>query len=104
DADCVLDVANQTRGFAAMAEQSLHTSLLGMAVAIEMGMREGEVRLVGLSGLLHAWGMTRIPDRIRNANRVLGSAEFIEIQRHPLHTLEILQQISGIPAEVPLIC
>jgi hypothetical protein len=104
DADCVLEVASQARDFAALAEQSLHTSLLGMALAIEMGMGEGDIRTIGLCGLLHAWGLIRIPERIRNANRVLSQAEFMEIQKHPLYTLEMLQRISGISPEVSLIC
>ena len=74
DADCVLEVASQARDFAALAEQSLHTSLLGMALAIEMGMGEGDIRTIGLCGLLHAWGLIRIPERIRNANRVLSQS------------------------------
>jgi hypothetical protein len=104
DADCVLDVANQARGFAALAEQALHTSLLGMALAIEMGMGEDDIRTVGLSGLVHDWGMTRIPEETRNANRILSHAEFEEIRRHPLYTLEMLQRMSGLPPLVPLIC
>ena len=104
DADCVLDVAGQARGFAALAEQALHTSLLAMALAIEMGMGEDDVRTVGLAGLVHDWGMTRIPEQTRNANRVLSHIEFEEIRKHPIYTLQMLQRISGIPPLVPLIC
>lgn len=104
DADCVLEVANQAQSFVELAEQSLRTSLLAMALAIEMGMAEEDVRTIGLSGLLHDWGMTRISPNIRNATRLLSHAEFDEIQKHPLYTLEILERISGIPPQVPLIC
>jgi len=104
DADCVLEVASQARGFAALAEQALHTSLLGMALAIEMGMGEDDVRTVGLAGLVHDWGMTRIPEQTRNASRVLSHLEFEEIRKHPIYTLQMLQRISGLPAAVPLIC
>ncbi len=104
DADCVLDVANQSRNFAALAEQSLHTSLLAMALAIEMGMGESDIRTIGLCGLLHDWGMTQVPEEIRNTTRILNSTEFAEIQKHPLYTLEMLRKISGLPTDVPLIC
>jgi HD-GYP domain-containing protein (c-di-GMP phosphodiesterase class II) len=104
DADCVLDVANQTRSFAALAEQSLHTSLLAIALGIEMGMSEEDIRTIGLAGLLHDWGMTKISEQIRNANRVLNRNEFAEIQKHPLYTLELLQRVSGLPPEVAMIC
>ncbi len=104
DADCVLEVASQAHGLAAVAEQSLQTALLAMATAIEMGLGEGGTRSIGLGGLLHAWGMTGIPEYIRNANRVLTQAEFKEVQKHPIHTLEMLQRVSGLPADVSLIC
>jgi hypothetical protein len=104
DADCVLDVANQARGFAALAEQSLHTSLLSIALGIELGLSEDDIRTIGLAGLFHDWGMTKISEQIRNANRVLTRTEFAEIQKHPLYTLELLQRVSGLPPDVAMIC
>jgi HD-GYP domain-containing protein (c-di-GMP phosphodiesterase class II) len=104
DSDCVVDVVNAASGYARLAEQALNTSLLGMSLAIEMGMDEETVRLTGLCGLLHDWGMTRISAGIRDAPRILSQAEFTEIQKHPIHTLEMLQRITGIPSQVPLIC
>jgi HD-GYP domain-containing protein (c-di-GMP phosphodiesterase class II) len=104
DADCVLDVASQARNFAALAQQSLHTSLLGMALAIEMGLAEADVRTIGLCGLLHDWGMTKVPEQIRSATRVLNRQEFAEVQKHPLYTVELLERINEIPPQVPLIC
>jgi HD-GYP domain-containing protein (c-di-GMP phosphodiesterase class II) len=87
-----------------LADHCLQMSLLGMALAIEMGMSEAEICLVGLSGLLHDWGMTRVPEAIVSAKRVLSRVEFLEIQKHPMYTLDLLRSISGIPARVPLIC
>lgn len=104
DSDCVVDVVNSASGYAKLAEQSLNTSLLGMSLAIEMGMDEELVRITGLCGLLHDWGMTRVPANIRESTKVLTQAEFTQIQKHPIHTLEMLQRLRGIPSQVPLIC
>ena len=104
DADCVLDVANQTRGYAELAEHCLQMSLLGMALAIEAGMSEADVRTIGLCGLVHDWGMTKVPEKIRRSNRVLSQADFQEIKQHPLYTLELLARVQGLPEEVALIC
>jgi HD-GYP domain-containing protein (c-di-GMP phosphodiesterase class II) len=75
-----------------------------MGLASEMGLTENEIRTIGLSGLLHDWGMTRIPAEIRNASRVLSRAEFAEVQKHPLYTLELLERVDGLPEDVPMIC
>lgn len=104
DMDCAVDVLNQGRSYVDLADQCLQMSLLGMALAVEMGMTEADVRMVGLAGLLHDWGMTRVPEAIRNANRPLTRVEFLEIEKHPTYTVELLHRISGIPALVALIC
>ena len=104
DTDCVLEVVNGARRYATIAEHCLNVSLLGMALAIELGMDESTVRMTGLCGLLHDWGMTRVPAALREAGRVLRQAEFVEIQKHPIYTLEMLQRIPGLPSLVPLIC
>src|SRR5258708_14891179 len=79
-------------------------SVYGMALAIELGMGEVEVRNIGLSGLLHDWGMAQIPAELLDANRVLTNAEFLEIKKHPAYTLDLLKNITTIPDTVPMIC
>ena len=37
DTDCVMDVTTNAREFATLAQQSLQSAILGMALAIEMG-------------------------------------------------------------------
>jgi response regulator RpfG family c-di-GMP phosphodiesterase len=54
-----VDVLNQGRSYVDLADECLQ-----MALAIEMGMSEADVRMTGLAGLLHDWGMTRVPDEI----------------------------------------
>jgi HD-GYP domain-containing protein (c-di-GMP phosphodiesterase class II) len=104
DTDCVLDVARQAGNFAALAEHCLQMSLYGMALGIELGMSEIDVRNIGLSGLLHDWGMAQIPPEILDANRILTNAEFLQIKKHPAYTLDLLKTISTIPDTVPMIC
>lgn len=104
DMDCVLDIARLARRYSQLADHCLQMSLLGMALAIEVGMSESMVRSIGLAGLLHDWGMTRIPESLLNAPRILTQGEFVEIQRHPIHTVDLLQRVVGIPRQAPLIC
>ena len=104
DVDCVLDVARRAGHYAALAEHCLQMSLFGMALAIELGMSEVDVRTIGLSGLLHDWGMSHIAPEILDANRILTNAEFLEIKKHPGYTLDLLKSISTIPDMVPMIC
>lgn len=104
DSDCVLDVMSRSKDYAEVAQHCLQMSLLGMVMAIDAEMSEADVRLVGLCGLVHDWGMTYVPAHIRKADRVLTRVEFLEIQKHPIHTLEMLRKIRALPSQVPLVC
>lgn len=102
DSEQVLSVAldAEKRG---LGEHSLQTSLLAMAVAVELGLNEENVRLVGVCGLVQDWGMTKVPSEVLKAPGRLGPVEFHEIKKHPVHSLDLLERIAGIPGVVPLV-
>jgi HD-GYP domain-containing protein (c-di-GMP phosphodiesterase class II) len=104
DAESVLTVASEVGADTSLSHHCLQMALLGMAIGIEMGLDEANVRTIGVAGMLHDWGMIRIPEKLRSADRFLESEEMIPIKRHPTHSLEILQSVSGLPLDVPLIC
>ncbi|MEX0728473.1 MAG: HD domain-containing phosphohydrolase [Planctomycetaceae bacterium] len=104
DLDLVIAMAKEVAQDAALIGHMLKMSILGMAVAIEMGLDEKNVRLVGTCGLIHDWGMVKIPKELREARRSLTAAELIQIKRHPIFVLEMLQKISGLPKVIPLVC
>jgi len=104
DVDSVLEMVRYGGHYLDLAEHCLQMSILGMAIGIEMDLAETDVRNIGICGLLHDWGMARVDPEIRNARRVLTRAEFLEVQKHPIYTMEMLRTLSGIPKIVPLIC
>ncbi|MBI3864483.1 MAG: HD domain-containing protein [Planctomycetia bacterium] len=104
DSDCVIDILARRNDYAGVAQHCLQMSLLGMIMAIEAGMSENDIRLVGLCGLVHDWGITYVPEHIRNADHVLTQIEFLEIQKHPIYTLDLLHQIKGIHPQAPIVC
>ncbi len=104
DAEHVLSVAAEVRRDEVLSEHCLQMALLGMAIGIEMGLDEDNVRTIGLCGLVHDWGMIKVPERIRDAKRTLTDAEFLEIKKHSIYVLELLQGMAGIPSVVPLVC
>lgn len=103
DSDCVLASTPDMLKEGDLAARSLEVSLLSMALAIEMGMDAENVRDIGLIGMVHDWGMLRLPPKIRQLDRLLTAVEFLEVQRHPIHSLEILQQMTSLPKTVALV-
>lgn len=74
----------------------LKSALLTMALAHQMGFRESQVSDGGVAAVVHDLGMLRVSENIRQAERKLTPAEFREIQQHPVHTLNMLDRITGV--------
>ena len=87
-----------------ISDHCVSMAILGMAIGVELGMDAKNVRTIALAGLLNEWGMVRIPQEIREANRRLTEDEYFEITKHPMYTLRILDEMCGVPTPVPLIC
>jgi HD-GYP domain-containing protein (c-di-GMP phosphodiesterase class II) len=81
-------------------DHCVNVALLSMAIAFQLGLHHGEITMIGLAGLLHDIGMLRVPPSVRLAQRPLSDQERHEIRRHPLHTLDMLAGIRGVPSTV----
>lgn len=103
DPDSVMAVAGQLSQDPTLAEHCLKTAVLGLALGLEMGLDEENLRNLGLCGLLHDWGMVKVPSEIRRAEHPLDEVEIMQIKRHPAHTLDLLDQIQGVPKVVALV-
>lgn len=104
DLDSTLASRIDTIRHSAVSDHCVAMAVLGMAIGVEMGLDARNVRTIALAGLLHDWGMIRVPQEIREATHRLTEAEYFEIVKHPIYTLRILDQMCGVPASVPLIC
>ncbi len=97
DRDNVIGAALLTNQDPGLAEQSLSTALLAMAMGVELGLDAENVRNVGIIGLVQDFGMTQVPKTVLEAKRFLTPYEFLEIQKHPMHTVNILEKATGLP-------
>ncbi|RJP35107.1 MAG: HD-GYP domain-containing protein [Phycisphaerales bacterium] len=78
-------------------DHCVNVSLLSMAMACQLGITHENVALIGLGAMLQDIGMLRVPASIRLSTEPLGEREWQEIRRHPLHTLDMLAPMRGIP-------
>jgi HD-GYP domain-containing protein (c-di-GMP phosphodiesterase class II) len=68
-------------------------SVLAMAIAMEMGWDEPQVREVGECGLMHDWGLHRLKEEIRFQGAALSESDHQEMKQHPLYTFEMLEKM-----------
>ena len=70
----------------------LHVAMLAMSIGAGMGLDQGSLVDLALGCLLHDLGMLRVPAPTYRSNRVLDESEFLEITRHPVDMLDLLER------------
>lgn len=104
DADSVISMATEAGKDETLSQHCLQMSLLGMAIGAELNLDETNVRNIGLCGLVHDWGMVKVQAKIGKWRRKLDPLERMEMQKHPIFSLEMLEEVAGIPSIVPVVC
>jgi HD-GYP domain-containing protein (c-di-GMP phosphodiesterase class II) len=79
---------------------AVNVGTLSMIVARHLRLPPDVIRLVGMAGFLHDFGEQYIPIRILRNRGHLSKTEFLELQRHPDYSVDLLQRVSHIPPEV----
>ncbi len=95
-----LVVALQHSGPEYLFDHCVNTAMLSMAIGSQLGLDRECITTLGLGGLLHDIGMLRVPLTIRMGRGELSEREWHEIYRHPLHTLDMLTSLRGVPQPV----
>ncbi len=88
---------HETRG------HSERVSLLGAAIAEEMGLPVEQVEEIRVAGLFHDIGKVGVPDAILLKNGPLSAIEFEQIKRHPVEGEKILSTYSPFKSILPII-
>ncbi len=82
----------------------LNVALLSMTVASQLGFAEGAVTSAGLGALFQDLGMLKVPEKIRLAPRQLTDMEIVEIQHHPIYTMDVMEKVRSLDDITRLIC
>lgn len=83
-------------------QHSVDVATIAMLIAKNSNMSEAEIQKIGLAGLLHDMGKSKIPNEILNKAGKLTEEEFTIMKNHSLYGYQILQEKGSIPQEVLL--
>lgn len=72
-------------------KHSVDVATLAMVVAKKQGMKRNDIYNIGIAGLLHDMGKSKIPNEILNKPGKLDDAEFAIMKQHPLLGYAILK-------------
>lgn len=84
----------------AQAAHGLNTAILALLVGQDLDLTPQELKILGLAGLLHDIGETRLPSKVRYTDHPLTRYELELFQRHPLYGEEMLRNVAGVDANV----
>jgi len=103
DTDSVLTSSLDQLKEDSISNRSLEVSLLAMAIGIEMDLDAENARNLAIAGMVHDWGMLKVPEEIRNSTTQLNEVQMLEIKKHPIYSLEMLQKVSSMPRVISVI-
>jgi len=72
---------------------SLNVCSMVLAQAMRIGIQESKIREIGLAGLLHDIGKTRIPHEVLHKPGKLDAMEFAQVAAHPVDGAHLLRKI-----------
>lgn len=81
-------------------KHSVDVAAMAMIVAKQMGLREQDIYNVGVAGLLHDVGKSRIPEEILNKPERLNDEEFEIMKMHAVFGYRILKEKKGISDDI----
>lgn len=82
---------------------SQRVSELAVAIAVELGLAEAEVKHVAYGGLLHDVGKIGIPEAILHKASALAEGEMDRMREHPVIGAEILRGVEFLRCAVPAV-
>ena len=75
---------------------AVNVCLLSLIIASAEGYTEAQTVEVSLAGLLQDVGMELVPEAIMVKNGSLNAHEIYEVHKHPIHSANILESMSGL--------
>ncbi len=81
-------------------KHSVDVATMAMIVAKQEGMDENDIYHIGVAGLLHDVGKSKIPNEVLNKPGRLTDDEFAIMKQHSVYGYRILKEKEGIPNEV----
>ncbi len=102
DTDSVITSSMELAHSPQVTERGIQVAVLAMAIAIDRGFDEANIREVGLCGMMHDWGTFQLTEKMRNPRADLSEKEWAVYAQHPLFTAELLEKTASLSHEVRL--
>lgn len=83
-------------------KHSVDVATIAMIVAKQQGLSQAQIREIGVAGLLHDVGKTKVPSEILNKPSRLNEAEFMVMKQHSLYGYGIIKDRPEVSPQISL--
>lgn len=95
---------NLSRDESYPCRHAIATSVFSVLLArAHENVNEKTLMIIGLGGLLHDLGMSKLPEGIEDINRKLTPEEWQSVKKHPHFGLDMIKDLKEFPEEVKLV-
>ena len=85
------------------SDHLVNVCINSIAIGTFMGYDERQIRDLGICAFLHDVGMSQVPMEILNKPGKLSRNEQFEVIQHPIHGINLLEQLRGVPSVAPIV-
>ncbi|MDQ7780699.1 MAG: HD-GYP domain-containing protein [Planctomycetota bacterium] len=103
DKDLVLNLVHIKNVEDYLVHHSVNVCLISVNIATALGLAADQIIEIAFGALLHDLGMIKIGKAILEKAGPLTAEEKLEVEKHPIYGLELLQLIKGIPKPTPYV-
>ena len=103
DRDLLMNLTLLRNGKGYILTHSVRVTMLTAGIATAMGYSAEQVFEIASAAFLNDVGMLRVPLAITEKPGKLTTEERLEIERHPIHGINILQSVMSIPVSAPFV-
>jgi HD-GYP domain-containing protein (c-di-GMP phosphodiesterase class II) len=76
---------------------SVNVTIIALLIGLKLSLSEEQMKIVGLSGLLHDVGKLKIPHEIISKSGPLTESEWEMVRRHPIEGANLLMRYESVP-------
>ncbi len=103
DSQVLTKISDVLRRDYSMYTHAVNVSMLAMSYGRFMNLPEGQIRSLGMGGLLFDVGMARLPIAVRDKAGTLSRVEKAAMRKHPVLGYDLLKPIGAVPYDVLMI-
>lgn len=100
DPQLLLKLSDVLKNDYSLYSHSVNVAMLGMAFGRFLKLGEDQVHLLGMGGLLHDIGMSKMPNEFMRKRGPLSPAEMEVIKKHPHQGYQTLMNVAAVPYPV----